>query len=110
MRVKLFYTVEDDDVLPEAAKMLGLAGDTLKQVIDLYQSIQTSLSATNDSPNTALSLKMLDELRKALLAVDTRAMEVADIIEAYESYRLKVRTEDAQEAASTPTDGAPDDE
>ena len=110
MRVKLFYTVEDDDVLPEAAKILGLAGDSLKQVIETFQSVQTNLSADNDPPNTALSLKMLDDMRKALLTLDGRAMEVVDIIQAYEDYRLKVRTED--ESTDTPTSavGAPDDE
>jgi hypothetical protein len=100
MRVKLFYTVEEEDILPEAAKILGLSGDDLKQVIDLFQASQTSLSAAEEAPNTAHSLEMLDELRKALLAVDTRVMEVVDIIEGYEDYRLQLRAE-----ASAPTEG-----
>jgi|TARA_R110002020_G_scaffold133392_9_gene297644 hypothetical protein len=96
MRVKLSYTVEESDILPEAAKILGLSSDDMKQAIDLFQAIQSELATSNESPNTAKSLEMLDELRKALLAVDTRVMEVVDIIEGFEDYRLKQRAaEDA---------------
>jgi len=92
MRVKLSYTVEEEDILPEAAKILGLSSDDMKQTIDLFKAVQLELSTDNESPNTGKTLEMLDELRKSLLAVDTRVMEVIDIIEGYESYRLKHRS------------------
>ena len=40
MRVKLSYTVEEEDILPEAAKILGLSSDDMKQAIDLFQGVQ----------------------------------------------------------------------
>tara|TARA_R110000751_G_scaffold100667_1_gene194639 strand:- start:1349 stop:1678 length:330 start_codon:yes stop_codon:yes gene_type:complete len=92
MRVKLSYTAEEEDILPEAGKILGLSSDDVKRTIDLFKAIQIELTTTNESPNTGKILEMMDELRKSLLAVDTRVMEVIDIIEGYESYRLKHRS------------------
>ena len=40
MRVKLSYTVDEEDILPEAAKILGLSADDMKQAIDLFQGVQ----------------------------------------------------------------------
>ena len=97
MRVKLAYTVDADDILPEAAKILGLAADDVKQVISLFQAIQTELSSTEELPNTSKSIEMLEELRKALLAVDTRTIEVMDIIEGFEDYRLRLRATPAEQ-------------
>ena len=90
MRVKLSYTVEEEDILPEAAKILGLSADDMKQAIDLFQGVQSELSSDTDV-NTNRSLEMLEELRKALLAVDTRVTEVVDIIEGFEEYRSQQR-------------------
>ena len=100
MRVKLSYTVEEADILPEAAKILGLSADDMKQAIDLFQLVQTELSVTEEIPNTTKSLEMLDELRLALLAVDTRVMEVVEIIQGFVDYRRQQRLEDP----STPTE------
>jgi hypothetical protein len=36
---------------------------------------------------------MIEDFRKALLAVDTRLIEVEDIIKAYDKYRVDQRTE-----------------
>ena len=92
MRVKLAYTVDAEDILPEAAKILGLAADDVKQVINLFQAVQTELSAAEEMPNTSKSIEMLEELRKALLAVDTRTLEVMDIIEGFEDYKMRLRS------------------
>ena len=99
MRVKLSYTVEEEDILPEAAKILGLSSDDMKQAIDLFQGVQNELSSDADV-NTSRSLEMLEELRKALLAVDTRVTEVVDIIEGFEEYRAQQRA--AAKAAAAP--------
>ena len=58
MRVKLSYTVEEEDILPEAAKILGLSSDDMKQAIDLFQGVQNELSSDADV-NTSRSLEML---------------------------------------------------
>jgi len=108
MRVKLSYTVDEEDILPEAAKILGLAADDVKQAIELFQSIQNELSGQSEIANTSKAVEMLDELRKALLAVDTRAVEVLDIVEGYEDYKMKLRSGDTGVLAPPGEEGTPE--
>ena len=102
MRVKLSYTVEEEAILPEAAKILGLSADDMQQAIKLFQAVQAELAIQDEVPNTSKSVEMLEELRQALLAVDTRVMEVVDIIQGYEDYQRQQRTvPEPHPAAST---------
>jgi hypothetical protein len=88
MRVKLSYTVDEEDVLKEAAKIISLSGEDMGQCVGLFNEIQTELKGKDDSPpNTIKSLEMIEEFRKALLAVDTRLSEVMEIIDGYDDYR-----------------------
>lgn len=88
MRVKLSYTVEEEDVLKEAAKIINLSSDDLTQCIDLFNAVQQELRGIeNSAPNTIKVLEMIEEFRKALLAVDTRLSEVMEIVEGYDTYR-----------------------
>jgi|MDTB01.3.fsa_nt_gb hypothetical protein len=93
MRVKLSYTVDEDQVLPEAAKIIGLASDHMQHSIYLYSEIQRVLvnAPTADEPNpdptdVPHALDMIEEFRQALLNVDTRLSEVVEIIEGYSSF------------------------
>ena len=89
MRVKLSYTVEEDDVLAESAKIVNLASDDMQQAISLFNEIQSVLRAENsdsDHVDVALGLEMIDEYRKALFNIDTRLSEVVDIIESFDEY------------------------
>ena len=95
MRVKLSYSVDEKDVLSEAAKMLNLTGDDLKEAIDLFQTSQQELGKQEaDPPNIEVALKALESLRKCLLAVDTRVAEVSSVVVAYDDYRRHSRTQD----------------
>ncbi len=88
MRVKLSYTVEEEDVLSEAAKIISLSGEDMGQCVGLFNAIQVELKGNDESPpNTIKSLEMIEEFRKALLAVDTRLSEVVEIIDGYDDYR-----------------------
>jgi len=88
MRVKLSYTVEQEDILPEAAKILGLSGDDMKHAIDMFQLIQNELRGDEEVvPNTIKALEMIEDFRKALLAVDTRLQEITEIIDGYDDLR-----------------------
>jgi len=88
MRVKLSYTVEQEDILPEAAKILGLSSDDMKHAIDMFQTIQAELTGTDDAPaNTIKALEMIEDFRKALLAVDTRLQEITEIINGFDDLR-----------------------
>ena len=93
MRVKLSYTVEEEDVLKEAAKILGLSSDDVKEAIDLFQAIPAELNKRDDDdpPNVHRVVEMIGKFRQALLSVDTRLLEVTDIIDGYDKYRIGLR-------------------
>ena len=91
MRVKLSYTVEEEDVLQEAGKIIGLASNHMQHSIFLYTAIQTLLvndrEDGDDEPvDIRAALEMIEEFRQALLNIDTRLSEVVDIVEGYDSY------------------------
>ena len=94
MRVKLSYTVEEEDILKEAAKILGLSGDDMQHTIQMFKEVQEELRREEEQPNTGKVLDMIDDFRKALLAVDTRLIEVEDIVRGYDKYRIDRRSED----------------
>ena len=93
MRVKLSYTVEEEDILKEAAKILGLSGDDMQHAIEMFKTVQAELRGDEEQPNTGKVLDMIDDFRKALLAVDTRLVEVEDIVKGYNKYRIDQRSE-----------------
>jgi hypothetical protein len=94
MRIKLSYTVEDEQVLKEAANLIGLTGEHLQQALTLFTSTQSALKGEggDDPPNIEKIRDLIEEFRQALLVVDTRLAEVVDIIEGYEMYRISQRT------------------
>ena len=98
MRVKLSYTVEEEDILKEAAKILGLSSDDMSHAIEMFKTVQSELRGEDEQPNTGKVLDMIDDFRKALLAVDTRLIEVEDIIKSYDKYRGDQRSEAAAPA------------
>jgi hypothetical protein len=89
-RVKLSYTVEEEDILKEAAKILNLCGEDMQQAISLFKGVQDELTGAEDdggTPNTPKAREMIKEFRVALLQVDTRLEEVNAIVEGYEDYQ-----------------------
>ncbi len=98
MRVKLSYTVEEEDILKEAAKILGLSSDDMGHAIEMFKMVQAELRGDDEQPNTGKVLDMIDDFRKALLAVDTRLIEVEDIVKSYNKYRVDQRGADAAPA------------
>jgi hypothetical protein len=100
MRVKLSYTVDIEDVLKEAAKLLNLQAEDLNQAINLFTAIQKELRAEEDPdgvPNTSKALEMVEEFRSALLNVDTRLEEVCQIVQGYEDYDRSQRETPARD-------------
>lgn len=89
-RIKLFYTVDEDAVLVEAAKIINLGADDMQQVVGLFNQVQEVLrgGGSDGGPtNVPRALEMIEEFREALLNVDTRLEEVTAIIEGYVNYR-----------------------
>ena len=88
MTVKFTYTVEEDEVLAEAAKLLGLQGPRLQTLIDAFTRIQQELQTEEDPVNITQVLDSLTEFRKVLVLLDIRASEVANIVKSYSSLQL----------------------
>lgn len=92
MRVKLSYTVDEEDVLREAAKLIGLCGEDLQHSVTLFGRVQKELKGEEEEgesshvANTTIVLDMLEEFRLALGNVDIRLSEVAEIIKGYDEY------------------------
>ena len=93
MRVKVSYTVEEEDVLKEASKILGLSSDDMSHAIEMFKTIQEELRRDEESPNVSKALDMIEDFRKALMAVDTRLLEIEGIIKGYEQRRVDHRAE-----------------
>jgi len=90
MRVKLSYTVKAEDVLKEAAKILSLSSDDMSHAIALFNSVQEELRAEKADDgvvNIKRAKEMMEEFRSALLSIDTRLMEVNEIVVGYDDYQ-----------------------
>lgn len=98
MRVKLSYTVEAEDVLKEAAKIISLSGEDLQQAVTLFTEVQKELTGENDENkivNINRAQEMLEDFRKSLLVMDRRFEEATEIIQGYDDYLRGLRTEGA---------------
>jgi len=96
MRIKLSYTVDEENVLSESAKLIGLCGEDLQQALTLFNSTQEELKGAPAAeapspPNVEKAREMIEDFRQALLAIDTRLSEVLEIIDGFELYRLSKR-------------------
>ena len=91
MRVRISYTVEADDVLTEAGKILGLSASTVQSIIKLYNDIQTELQKdepdSEEAPNLQVVRDSIDEFRSELLEMDTRLQELVEIINGADDLR-----------------------
>ena len=107
MRVKLFYTVDEEEILEATADILGLARKDVQQIIDLFNAAQEELRVEDASPGQVVNinkvLEMLGELRLALLNVDTRASEVEGMILGYEDHK---RSPDVLDVETAPEESA----
>ena len=88
MRIKLSYTVDESAVLKETAKLINLSTEDLQQAAALFTEVQQELVGAPEAvPNVQKSLGLIERLREALLTVDTRLVEAAEIVTAYDDYR-----------------------
>jgi len=94
MRVKLSYTVEEEDVLSEAAKLVSLVSDDMQQAVNLFSAAQRELLGKSDTTDDGIvnlkkALEMIEEYRRALFNIDTRLSEVTEIVRGYDDYEKK---------------------
>lgn len=105
MRVKLSYTVDEEDVLAEAAKIINLSADDLQQAISLFTEIQKELKGEKSDDDSYVNVhrcfEMMDEFREALYNVDTRLNEVTEIVKGYDEYQRRKKHDDSVSMGET---------
>ena len=96
MRVRLSYTVDEEDVLPETAKIINLSASDIQQAITLFNEVQTVLNGEDQEEiHVPKALDMIEEMRTAFLNVDTRLAEVTEIIRGFDDYHRQIKKQEA---------------
>jgi len=104
MRVRLSYTVEEEDVLAESAKIINLSATDITQAITLFNEVQTILKGEDDEVvHVPKALEMIEEMRTAFLNVDTRLAEVTEIIRGFDDYHRQIKKQEASPPPLTDT-------
>ena len=85
MRVKLSYSVDADEVRPEAAFLLANLGPKLTEAIALFNSIINNLREEEFDDESFTT--EIDKLRRSLALVDLRLSEVEQISLGYAEYQ-----------------------
>ena len=108
MRVRLTYTVEEEKVLGEAAKLVGLCTEDVQNMVHLFNNVQLELTGKEEDEagstapvNTPRVMQMLQEFRKEIGNLDTRLFEVMQIVDGYERYMQSKRDESTPSSLAT---------
>ena len=83
MRVKLSFTVDEENVVSETAKIIGLSDNDVQQIVHLFSEVQARLE---DDADIGECCSKINELRVRLLNVDTRLQEAIEILEGYQKH------------------------
>ena len=73
--------------------ILAMATSDLKHGISMYENIQKELLTQDGAGDIEKALAMMSDLRKALLKVDVRTVEVDDIITTYREHLESTKEE-----------------
>jgi hypothetical protein len=88
MRVRLSYTVDENEVLKEAAKLVNLSADEMQEAVTLFNVVQEELRGhEGEAANVTKCLEQLHAFREHLLNMDTRFNEVVQIVEGWVDHR-----------------------
>ena len=104
MRIKLSYTVEEEDVLKETIKIMNLSAEDVQGCVKLFKLVQDELGDDSDeAPNVQKVLEMLRDFRESLFAIDTRLAEVTELVLGYDDFqRNKYNSSVSSEQPETP--------
>jgi|TARA_R110002020_G_scaffold203266_1_gene406806 hypothetical protein len=92
MRVRLSYTVDEEDVLAETAKIINLSATDIQQAIVLFNEVQGVLKGDGEEVvHIPKALDMIEEIRTAFVNVDTRLAEVTEIIRGFDDYHRQIK-------------------
>jgi len=93
MKVKLSYTVEEEDLLAEVAAVLGNQGPRIQKFIDLFNE---AVDVLKEHPEKELNLisfrKTIEDARLILAQVDLRLEEGAEMVNGYYDYLEQQRS------------------
>jgi hypothetical protein len=106
MRVKLSYTAEIEEVLPEASYLLKNLSDSINEMIKNYNSLLEILADEEEFNNNGF-FTTVDEVRQAIGRIDLRLIEVQEIVSGYQGY-LDARHRARVEESLTDPSAAPD--
>jgi|ETNvirnome_2_130_1030620.scaffolds.fasta_scaffold08072_3 molybdopterin converting factor small subunit len=104
MRVKLSYTAEIEEVLEETSLLLGNLANTFQESIDLYNATVNNLK--EEEFNGIKFQNDVDTLRKNLAKIDTRYLEIEQVVMGLEDYRRQQRA-DTPEVEDSMPEGSP---
>ncbi|MAH46125.1 hypothetical protein CMI37_09850 [Candidatus Pacearchaeota archaeon] len=97
MRVQISYTVDEESVLKEVAKIINLSAEDMQQAVTSFNEVQEALT----NANAGKSLQIIDKFRGALLNLDTRLFEVGEIVNGLEQYHKNgIPSEETLDAAT----------
>ena len=103
MRVKLSYTVEEEELLQEVAHTLRNKGQIIQQIIVDWNKLIETLEKSDDF-NVVKFRENIDLTRRQLASLDFRVAEAGDVVDAYHRYQEGLRevpTPSLPEAADT---------
>jgi len=104
MRVKLSYTAEIDEVLGEASLLLGNLANTFQESIDLYNATVNNLK--EEEFNGTKFQNDVDQLRQNLAKIDTRFLEIEQVVLGFGDYQRQQRLDNPEVEDSIP-EGVP---
>ena len=100
MRVRLSYTAEIDEVLSEAAFLMGNLTNTFQESIKLYGRIIKELEEEEFNPNKFHG--NIDILRENLSKIDTRCLEIDQVVAGLQNYHRQERETPADDTGTEP--------
>jgi hypothetical protein len=106
MKVKLSYTVEEDELLAEVALVLGNQGPQIQKFIDLFNDAVEVLKAHPEKELNLISFrKIIEEARLILAKSDLRLEEATEMVNGYYEYLEQLRAPSPQPPPTLPDEG-----
>ena len=106
MKVKLSYTVEEDELLGEVALVLGNQGPQIQKFIDLFNDAVEVLKAHPEKELNLISFrKIIEEARLILAKSDLRLEEATEMVNGYYEYLEQLRAPSPQPPPTLPDEG-----
>tara|TARA_Y100000310_G_scaffold318758_1_gene373211 strand:- start:847 stop:1233 length:387 start_codon:yes stop_codon:yes gene_type:complete len=104
MKVKLSYTVDEEEVLQEVSQVLSNQGPTIQEFINGFNGLVESLLEKEDKLNIAVFRDSIHNGRQILAKIDLRLEEVDQMVNGYNDYLESQRVEDADASLWEPRD------